>query len=204
MTIVCGDSPHLHPRRVRRAGVRHRHPRSSTCWPRRRCPAPPQAPWPSPSTASCPPGSTAKDIILAILARIGTGGGIGYVAEYRGSAIEALSMEGRMTVCNMSIEAGAKAGMIAPDQTTFDYLQGRPTPPGTSWDAAVADWSTLRTDDDATFDKEVVSTPPRSRRSSRGAPTPVRSSDDGRIPATRRVRRRTNAPPPSVPSSTWA
>ncbi|HBX76522.1 MAG TPA: 3-isopropylmalate dehydratase large subunit, partial [Acidimicrobiaceae bacterium] len=97
------------------------------------------------------------DIILAILARIGTGGGIGYIAEYRGSAIEALSMEGRMTVCNMSIEAGAKAGLIAPDQTTFDYLQNRPyAPKGAAWDAAVADWATLRTDPDAKFDKEVI------------------------------------------------
>ena len=103
-----------------------------------------------------PPGSVAKDIILAILARIGTGGGSGYVAEYRGSAIEALSMEGRMTVCNMSIEAGAKAGLIAPDQTTYDYLKGRPyAPKGAAWDAALADWATLRTDADATFDKEV-------------------------------------------------
>ena len=104
-----------------------------------------------------PAGSTAKDIILAILARIGTGGGIGYVAEYRGAAIEALSMEGRMTVCNMSIEAGAKAGLIAPDQITYDYLHGRPyAPTGEAWEAALADWATLRTDDDAVFDKEVV------------------------------------------------
>ncbi len=103
-----------------------------------------------------PPGSTAKDIILAILARIGTGGGIGYIAEYRGSAIEAMSMEGRMTVCNMSIEVGAKAGLIAPDQTTYDYLKGRPyAPKGAAWDAALEDWATLRTDADATFDKEV-------------------------------------------------
>ncbi len=102
-----------------------------------------------------PPGSTAKDIILAILARIGTGGGIGYIAEYRGSAIEALSMEGRMTVCNMSIEGGAKAGMIAPDQTTFDYIEGRPyAPKGDAWTAALSDWSSLRTDPDATFDHE--------------------------------------------------
>jgi 3-isopropylmalate/(R)-2-methylmalate dehydratase large subunit len=103
-----------------------------------------------------PTGSTAKDVILAILGRIGTGGGIGHIAEYRGSAIRALSMEGRMTVCNMSIEAGAKAGMIAPDQTTFDYLQGRPhAPSGPAWDEAVAYWQTLATDPDATFDKEV-------------------------------------------------
>ncbi|NLD76115.1 MAG: 3-isopropylmalate dehydratase large subunit [Acidimicrobiales bacterium] len=103
-----------------------------------------------------PHGSTAKDVILAILGRIGTGGGIGHIAEYRGSAIRGLSMEGRMTVCNMSIEAGAKAGMIAPDQTTFDYLQGRQhAPSGAAWDEAVEYWKTLVTDDDATFDKEV-------------------------------------------------
>ena len=102
------------------------------------------------------PGVTAKDIILAIIAKIGTGGGQGYVLEYRGSAIRALSMEGRMTICNMSIEAGARAGMIAPDQTTYDYLQGRPhAPSGSDWDAAVAYWETLATDVDAAFDAEV-------------------------------------------------
>lgn len=102
------------------------------------------------------PGVTAKDIILAVIAKIGTGGGQGYVLEYRGAAIENLSMEARMTVCNMSIEAGARAGMIAPDQTTFDYIEGRPhAPSGADWDAAVEYWKTLRTDDDATFDAEV-------------------------------------------------
>ncbi|MEV6569476.1 3-isopropylmalate dehydratase large subunit, partial [Streptomyces kronopolitis] len=103
-----------------------------------------------------PDGVTAKDLILAIIARIGTGGGQGYVLEYRGQAIEQLSMEARMTICNMSIEAGARAGMIAPDRTTFDYLQGRDhAPAGEDWDAAVAYWETLRTDDDAVFDAEV-------------------------------------------------
>ena len=103
-----------------------------------------------------PPGVSAKDIILAVIAQIGTGGGQGYVIEYRGSAIEKLSMEARMTICNMSIEAGAKAGLIAPDRTTFDFLQGRPhAPQGADWDAAVAYWSTLRTDEDAVFDAEV-------------------------------------------------
>ena len=103
-----------------------------------------------------PVGSTAKDVILAILGRIGTGGGIGHIAEYRGSVIESLSMEGRMTICNMSIEAGAKAGMIAPDQTTFDYVQGRAhAPTGAAWDEAVAHWQSLATDPGATFDKEV-------------------------------------------------
>ena len=101
-------------------------------------------------------GVTAKDIILAVIAKIGTGGGQGYVLEYRGSAIRALSMEGRMTICNMSIEAGARAGMIAPDQITYDYLQGRPhAPTGADWDAAVAYWETLATDADAVFDAEV-------------------------------------------------
>ena len=104
-----------------------------------------------------PEGSTAKDVVLAIIGRIGTGGGIGSIIEYRGPVIEALSMEGRMTVCNMSIEAGAKAGLIAPDQTTFDYLAGRAhAPKGADWDAAVAEWSTLATDEGAVFDKEVV------------------------------------------------
>jgi 3-isopropylmalate/(R)-2-methylmalate dehydratase large subunit len=102
------------------------------------------------------PGVTAKDIILAVIAKIGTGGGQGYVLEYRGSAIRALSMDGRMTICNMSIEAGARAGMVAPDQTTFDYLMGRPhAPQGEDWDKAVEYWKTLRTDDDAVFDAEV-------------------------------------------------
>jgi 3-isopropylmalate/(R)-2-methylmalate dehydratase large subunit len=104
-----------------------------------------------------PDGVSAKDIILAVIAKIGTGGGQGYVLEYRGSAIEALSMEGRMTICNMSIEAGARAGMIAPDETTFAYLEGRDhAPKGAEWDAAVEYWRSLRTDDDATFDAEVV------------------------------------------------
>ena len=102
------------------------------------------------------PGVTAKDIILAVIAKIGTGGGQGYVLEYRGSAIRALSMEARMTICNMSIEAGARAGMVAPDQTTFDYLQGRPhAPQGADWDAAVEYWKTLPTDEGAKFDEEV-------------------------------------------------
>ncbi len=103
------------------------------------------------------PGTTAKDVILAVIARIGTGGGQGYVLEYRGEAIRALSMEARMTVCNMSIEAGARAGMIAPDDTTFDYLCGRPhAPRGADWDTAVAYWRSLATDEDATYDAEVV------------------------------------------------
>ncbi|CAH0125180.1 3-isopropylmalate dehydratase large subunit [Microbacterium foliorum] len=102
------------------------------------------------------PGVTAKDIILAVIAKITTGGGQGYVLEFRGSAIRALSMEGRMTICNMSIEAGARAGMVAPDETTFEYLKGRPhAPKGQDWDDAVAYWRTLPTDEGATFDAEV-------------------------------------------------
>jgi 3-isopropylmalate/(R)-2-methylmalate dehydratase large subunit len=102
------------------------------------------------------PGVTAKDIILAVIAKIGTGGGQGYVLEYRGSAIRALSMEGRMTICNMSIEAGARAGMVAPDETTFAYVQGKPhAPKGKDWEDAVAYWRTLPTDEGAVFDAEV-------------------------------------------------
>ena len=104
-----------------------------------------------------PEGVTAKDLILAVIARIGTSGGQGHIIEYRGEAIRSLSMEGRMTVCNMSIEAGARAGMIAPDESTFSYLRGRPNAPsGADWDRAVEYWTSLRTDDDAVFDKEVV------------------------------------------------
>ena len=103
-----------------------------------------------------PDGVSAKDIILAVIAKIGTGGGQGHVIEYRGSAIEALSMEGRMTICNMSIEAGARAGMVAPDETTFEFLKGRPhAPKGADWDAAVVAWSQLRTDEGAEFDTQV-------------------------------------------------
>jgi 3-isopropylmalate/(R)-2-methylmalate dehydratase large subunit len=104
-----------------------------------------------------PDGVTAKDVVLALIAEVGTGGGQGYLVEYRGAAIEAMSMEARMTICNMSIEFGAKAGMVAPDETTFAYLKGRPhAPEGADWDAALAHWRTLRSDPDATFDREVV------------------------------------------------
>ena len=104
-----------------------------------------------------PPGVTAKDLILAIIGQIGTGGGIGHVIEYRGSTIRGLSMEGRMTVCNMSIEAGARAGLVAPDNTTFAYLAGHDHAPfrGAAWDEALADWRTLHSDDDAGWDRQV-------------------------------------------------
>ena len=104
-----------------------------------------------------PADVTAKDLMLGILNRIGTGGGVGYVIEYRGEAVRSLSMEGRMTVCNMSIEGGARAGLVAPDETTYSYLKDRPyAPKGEDWDRAVKEWRSLRTDEDAKFDKEVV------------------------------------------------
>lgn len=103
-----------------------------------------------------PDGVTAKDIVLTLISMVGTGGGQGYIVEYRGSTIENLSMEGRMTICNMSVEWGAKAGLVAPDQNTYEYLEGRDfAPKGENWDAALAYWSTLFTDEDAEFDKEV-------------------------------------------------
>jgi 3-isopropylmalate/(R)-2-methylmalate dehydratase large subunit len=108
-------------------------------------------------TGDLPDGVTAKDLVLALIAGVGTGGGAGYVVEYRGDTIEKMSMEGRMTICNMSIEWGARAGLVAPDQTTFDYLAGRPhAPEGEDWDAALAYWRTLYTDADATFDREIT------------------------------------------------
>jgi 3-isopropylmalate/(R)-2-methylmalate dehydratase large subunit len=104
-----------------------------------------------------PPNCSAKDIILAIINRIGTGGGVGHVIEYRGAAIQALSMEGRMTICNMSIEAGARAGVVAPDETTFAYVKGRPhSPTGAEWDVALEEWRALPTDPGAVFDAEVT------------------------------------------------
>jgi 3-isopropylmalate/(R)-2-methylmalate dehydratase large subunit len=104
-----------------------------------------------------PAGCSAKDVILGIINRIGTGGGVGHVLEYRGSAIRALSMEGRMTICNMSIEAGARAGMVAPDDTTFVYLEGRPhAPAGPDWEQALDDWRSLPSDAGATFDAEIT------------------------------------------------
>ena len=104
-----------------------------------------------------PTGVAAKDVILGIIQRIGTGGGVGHIVEYRGSAIRALSMEGRMTICNMSIEAGARAGLMAPDDTTFAYVEGRPhAPTGADWETALDDWRSLPTDDGAAFDRQVA------------------------------------------------
>ena len=108
-------------------------------------------------TGELPDGCSAKDVILTILNQIGTGGGVGHVIEYRGAVIRGLSMDGRMTVCNMTIEGGARAGLVAPDETTFDYVRGRPhAPEGADWDTAVTRWRELSTDDDAVFDAEVV------------------------------------------------
>jgi len=110
-----------------------------------------------PGGSALPPGVSPKDVILALIARIGIGGGTGHVFEYTGSAIRALSMEGRMTVCNMSIEGGARAGMVAPDDTTFEYLAGRPfAPQGADWDPALARWRQLPTDDGAVYDKSIA------------------------------------------------
>ncbi|MEJ5945402.1 3-isopropylmalate dehydratase large subunit [Pseudokineococcus basanitobsidens] len=148
-----------------------------------------------------PEGATAKDVILAVIARIGTGGGQGYVLEYRGSAIRALSMEARMTVCNMSIEAGARAGMVAPDETTFAYLRGRDhAPTGADWDAAVEHWRSLATDDDAVFDAEVVldaadlepfvtwgTNPGQGLPLSGAVPDPEAMADQGQASAARRA-----------------
>ena len=120
-------------------------------------PQPPQETMAITINGELPEGSTAKDVVLAVLGRAGTSGGIGAIAEYRGSVIEGLSMEGRMTVCNMSIEWGAKAGLIAPDRVTFDYLEGRPhAPSGAAWDDAVQAWEALTTDPNASFDREIV------------------------------------------------
>ena len=151
------------------------------------------------------PGVTAKDIILAVIAKIGTGGGQGYVLEYRGSAIRALSMEGRMTICNMSIEAGARAGMVAPDETTYAYLKGREhAPKGEDWDAAVAYWDTLPTDDDAVFDAEVYLDANELEPFVTWGTNPgqgVLLSDS--VPDPRASPTPTTAPPPSARSSTW-
>ena len=120
-------------------------------------PQPPQETMAITINGELPEGSTAKDVVLAVLGRTGTSGGIGAIAEYRGSVIEGLSMEGRMTVCNMSIEWGAKAGLIAPDDTTFAYLEGRPhAPTGTAWEEALDAWRALATDEGASYDREVV------------------------------------------------
>jgi 3-isopropylmalate/(R)-2-methylmalate dehydratase large subunit len=131
-----------------------------------------------------PPGVTAKDLVLGIIAELGTGGGTGSVIEYRGAAIRGLDMAGRMTVCNMSIEAGARAGMIAPDDTTFAFLQGRAhSPKGAEWERALDDWRSLVTEDGAAFDKEVRIDATSLRPVVTWGTTPAQSvSIDGAVP----------------------
>ena len=150
-------------------------------------------------------GVSAKDIILALIARIGIGGGTGHVFEFRGEAIRALNMEQRMTICNMSIEGGARAGLVAPDDTTFEYLHGRRhAPQGADWDAAVAGWRTLPTDDGAAFDKSIVLDaatlePMVTWGNNPGMGVPV----TGRLPAPRRPPTTRPAAASSARSSTW-
>ena len=164
-----------------------------------------------------PSGVTAKDIILAVIAKIGTAGGQGHVIEYRGSTIESLSMEGRMTICNMSIEAGARAGMVAPDATTYDYLRGRNyAPTGAEWDAAVAAWDLLRTDAGAQFDTEVYidattlspfvtwgTNPGQGVPLSEAVPDPEMMANDGERQAAEKALEYMDAISPSTPCS-WA
>jgi 3-isopropylmalate/(R)-2-methylmalate dehydratase large subunit len=150
-----------------------------------------------------PEGVSAKDLILAIIGQIGTGGGQGYIVEYRGEAIRSLSMEGRLTVCNMSIEAGARAGLIAPDETTFEYLKGRPhAPRGADWDAAVEYWKSLVTDEGAVFDHEVTIDATALSPYVTWAPTRARRCRSARA-CLPRARPRTRTAP-SAPSPTWA
>ena len=201
---------HRDPRRVRGARVRDRDERGRD-GPRDpdACSSASRRPTRSASTAGCAPGVSAKDIILALIARIGIGGGTGHVFEYRGEAIRALTMEQRMTICNMSIEGGARAGLIAPDDTTFEYLHGRRhAPQGAAWDAAVAGWRTLPTDDGAAFDKLA-------RRSTPAALEPMVTCGNepghghrrsrGRLPRPEDARgRQARGAASSARSSTWA
>jgi 3-isopropylmalate/(R)-2-methylmalate dehydratase large subunit len=138
------------------------------------------------------PGVTAKDLVLAIIGRLGVDGGTGQVIEYRGPAVRALSMDERMTLCNMSIEAGARAGMVAPDDTTFEYLSGRPmAPKGSAWERAVRDWRMLCTDDDAVFDREVeLDAGALAPQITWGTDPGMVTAIDGRIPAASTARQR--------------
>ena len=148
--------PHLHPRRVRRAGLRHRHQRGGARAGHADAAAGQAAAMAVTVDGELGPELTAKDLVLGIIRALGTGGGVGSVIEYRGAAVRALSMQGRMTVCNMSIEGGARAGMIAPDDTTFGWLEGRQhSPQGKLWEQALDDWRSLVTDEGAEFDREI-------------------------------------------------
>ena len=153
-----------------------------------------------------PEGVTAKDIILAIIGEIGTAGGTGYALEYAGEAIRALSMEGRMTVCNMSVEGGAKAGFIAPDEKAYEFLKGRPkAPKGKAWDDAVRYWETLRSDDDAHFDREMQAGRRRTAAAGDLGHQPRAGCFDHRPRAGRRATSptSTSATPPNVRSPIW-
>ena len=209
MTIVCGDCHTSHARRVRRDRVRHRHLRGRA---RARHPdadaGAAEDDGGHRQRRACPTGVTAKDLVLALIAQTGTGGGQGYIVEYRGPAIEALSMEARMTVCNMSIEWGAKAGLIAPDQTTFDYLEGRPeAPKGAEWDAAVG-----LLEDAGHRRRRRVRRGDRPRRQHDDAvrhlghqPRPGRAARRRSVPEPGRLRRgRATGSPPRRRWSTWA
>ena len=198
--------PHVDPRRVRRAGVRHRHQRGGAR--ARHADAPPGPPGQDGGhgrRASSRPAATAKDVILAIIGRIGTGGGIGSVIEYRGDAIPALSMEGRMTICNMSIEAGAKAGLVAPDDTTFAYLEGRAHAPKGA--AGSRRWTTGARCPPTTAPpstRRCTSTPPRSRRTCTWGTNPAQVVPlDGAVPSPDDFAEPNERGAPPAPSSTW-
>ena len=183
---------HLDARRVRRARVRDRHVRGRA---RARdadaCSRTSRARCGSVSRASCRSGATAKDIVLAAIGELGVDGGVGYVIEYAGPVIEQLSMEGRLTICNMSIEAGARAGMIAPDETTFAYLAGRPgAPKGAAWEQALERWRALPTDDDAVFDKRARDRRLRARLAGHVGHEPGHGRSDRRRRARSRGHRR--------------
>ena len=191
--------PHLDARRAGRARLRHRLVGSDArAWRRSACGSASPSRCASPSTARSSPHITGKDIILAIIGKIGAAGAVGHVIEYAGSAIRGLSMEGRLTLCNMSIEAGGRAGMVAPDDTTFNYLKGKPfAPKGENWDKAMAFWRTVPTDDGATFDREVTLECRRDRADGdlghqpRGRAVDQRPRARSRLRARRRASRRT-------------
>ena len=207
MTHRLRRQPHRHAWRVWRARLRHRHLGS-----RARAGDADADPEEIEEHArgrrrqACRTGVTAKDIILAIIGEIGTAGGTGYALEYAGEAIRALSMEGRMTVCNMSVEAGAKAGFIAPDEKAYAYLKDRPkSPKGKAWDEAMRYWETLRSDDGAHFDREIrldaAKLPPLVTWGT--SPEQV-VSVTGRVPRLDELPTRTSAKRPNARSPIWA
>ena len=196
--------PHLHPRRLRGARVRDRHLRGRA---RAGDPVPgPEAParrCGSTTAASLADGVTAKDLILATIGRLGVGGMQGHAVEYAGPAIEALTIENRLTVCNMTIEGGGRAGMIAPDETTFEYMRGRPGIPG-DFDAAVAAWSKLPTEEGASFDREVeIDAPDLSPMVTWGTNPGMVVEVTSKVPDPAAIDSPVDREPPSAPSPTW-